>query len=104
MDLLGLPLTADGFLDVRVAGVICLLVTQWLKRYLPDWRPTNLLALGITIAVELIATAWSGQGRWFEAVWAGLVGASLATFGYETLSNLAGWAGVGPRADSGHEG
>jgi hypothetical protein len=104
MDLLGLPLTADGFLDVRVAGVICLLATQWLKRYLPDWRPTNLLALVITVAVELAATAWSGQGRWFEAVWAGLVGASLATFGYETLSNLAGWAGIGPRAGTGHEG
>jgi hypothetical protein len=103
MDWLELPLMAEGFLDVRVAAAVCVLATQWLKRYLPDWRFTNLLALGGTVAVELLAVVASGGavagGVWFEAVWAGVLGASLATFGYEALANLAGRAGVGPRAE-----
>lgn len=104
MDWSGLPLTPAGFLDVRIAAVVCLLSTQWLKRYLPDWHPTNLLALGITVVVEVIAAALSGSGEWFGAIWAGVLGASLATFGYETLNNVAGWAGLGPRAkESGDE-
>ncbi len=98
MDWLLLPLQAEGFLDVRIAAAFCILATQWLKHYLPDWRPTNLLALGLTVAVELLAAGMAGRGAWFAAAWAGLVGASLATFGYELLTNLAGWAGVGPRA------
>jgi hypothetical protein len=98
MDIIGVPLTPEGFLDVRVAALVCLLATQWLKRYLPDWRPTNLLALAITVLVEVLSAALAGRGAWFSAAWAGVVGASLATFGYEALTNLAGWAGVGPRA------
>jgi len=97
MDWLHLPLSPEGFLDARVAAFVCILATQWLKRYLPDWRPTNLLALGITVGVELLSAGLAGQGAWFAAGWAGVLGASLATFGYELLTNLAGWAGVGPR-------
>lgn len=98
MDVLELPLLAEGFLDVRVAAIVCVLATQWLKGYLGDWRYTNLLALGITVGVELLAAGLAGEGAWFAAAWAGVVGASLATFGYEALTNMAGRAGVGPRA------
>lgn len=98
MDFLNLPLMPEGFLDVRVAAMICVLATQWLKRYLPDWRYTNLLALAVTVGIELLAAGLAGESAWFAAAWAGIVGASLATFGYEALANLAGRAGVGPRA------
>jgi len=99
MNWLEMPLMAEGFLDVRVAAAVCVLATQWLKRYLPDWRYTNLLALGVTVAVELLAAGLGGSGEWFAAAWAGVLGASLATFGYEALANLAGRAGIGPRGE-----
>ena len=78
MNWLEMPLIAEGFLDVRVAAAECVRAVKGLKRYLPDWRYTNLLALGITVAVELLAAGLSGAGEWFGAAWAGVLGASLA--------------------------
>ena len=98
MDILNVVLDPAGFLDVKVAALVCVIVTQWLKSLLPDWKFTNLLALAITVSVEMIAAALVGEGAWFQAAWAGVVGASLATFGYELLLNLMGVAGVGDRA------
>ena len=101
MDILDIVLTPEGFIAIPVAAAVCVLATQWLKSYLKEWRFTSLLALGITIVIELAALAASDIGAppavWFSAVWAGVVGASLATFGYESLNNLMGLAGVGPR-------
>jgi hypothetical protein len=97
MDWLVINLAPDGFLDIKVAGLFCILATQWLKRYVPDWRFYNLVALALTLLAQVGAVALVGSGKWFDAAWAGLLGASLATFGYEVLTNLAGWAGVGPR-------
>ena len=101
MDWLTVNLTPEGFLDIKVAAFFCILLTQWLKRYVPDWRFYNLVALGLTVAAQLGAVALVGSGKWFDGAWAALLGASLATFGYELLSNLAGLAGVGPRSEGG---
>lgn len=101
MDILNIVLTPEGFISIPVAAVVCVLVTQWLKSYLAEWRFTNLIALGLTLVVEAAALLATGKGAepaiWFSALWAGFVGACLATYGYETLTNLIGLAGVGPR-------
>jgi len=99
MDFMNLPLDPAGFLDIRVAGFVAIIASQWLKKYLPDWRFTSLLALGVTVIVQIITVALAGSGAWFQGAWAGVLGASLATFGYEALMNLAGVAGVGPRSE-----
>ena len=101
MDWLNLNLAPEGFLDIKVAAFFCIVVTQWLKRYVPDWHFYNLLALVLTLFAQAAAVALVGSGLWFQALWAGLLGASLATFGYELLTNLAGLAGVGPRSEGG---
>ncbi len=78
------------------------LVGQWLKSYLAEWRYTTLLVLGLAllaaVIAQCIATGWRPDSEAiFVAVLIGFFGASLATFGYETILNLLGKAGVGPR-------
>lgn len=91
-------LSPEGLLDPKVAAVLAMALTQWAKQYLRDWRYTQLLVLGITLGVEFLATAISGQGDFFGAALAAFWGASLATFGYEAVSNWLGVAGIGQRA------
>ncbi|MGQ9683416.1 MAG: hypothetical protein ACUVX9_12820 [Anaerolineae bacterium] len=91
------PLDPDGLLNPAAAAAIAALAAQWLKAYLPEWRYTNLLVLLLAVAVQLAAAAFSGGEDWWRAFWCGLLGASIATFGYETVLNLLGVAGAGPR-------
>ncbi len=93
------PLDPAGLLDPMVAALLAGLVAQWLKAYLAEWRYTNLLVLAVAVAAELAATALSGACDWWGAAWAGFLGASIATFGYETIQNLRGAAGIGARAE-----
>jgi glucan phosphoethanolaminetransferase (alkaline phosphatase superfamily) len=90
----------QDLLTVAGAATLCAIFTQWLKQYLADWRWTNLLALAITIAFCEAAMVLSGPAtgeRAFDALITAIAGASLATFGYETIVNLLGMVGVGPR-------
>jgi hypothetical protein len=91
------PLDPSGLLDPTAAALLAGLLAQWLKAYLPNWRYTNLLVLALAVAAELAAAALTGQ-NWWSAGWAGFLGASVATFGYEAIQNLSGAAGLGARA------
>jgi hypothetical protein len=93
------PLDPGGMLNAAVAAAIAGLLAQWLKAYLPEWRYTNLLVLGLAVGVQLAATAVSGAHNWWGAIWAGFLGASVATWGYEAVQNLLGVAGLGGRKD-----
>ena len=88
----------EGFLRTEFAALACILAVQWLKLFVTEARWYNLMGLGLTLLAQLGAVAISGTGLWFEAAWAGVLGASLATFGYEGITNLLGLAGRGPRA------
>jgi len=92
------PLDPGGLLNPVVAAALAGLLAQWLKAYLPQWRYTNLLVLALAIAGEVAATWLAGSRNWWGAVWVGFIGASVATFGYETVMNLFGAAGLGARA------
>jgi len=95
-------MTYQDLLTVAGAAALCIMLTQWVKAYLHDWRWTNLLALGLTIALVLAAAAVDGSvniEEAFAALLTALIGASLATFGYEAILNLLGLAGIGPRKD-----
>lgn len=91
------PLEPESMLNVAAAAALAALLTQWLKVYLPEWRYTNLLVLGLAVGIELSAAWLSGAHTWWGAVWAGFIGASVATFSYETVMNLLGVAGAGAR-------
>ena len=102
MDLSIFPTEASAVFTIAGAAVLTLLLIQWIKHYLPDWRWTNLLALGLTfVLVEIAAGAfvegWTLWERLYRGFLIAFAGASLPTFGYELLMNLAGLAGVGPR-------
>jgi hypothetical protein len=97
------PITAEMLYTLAGAILFAGLMTQWLKAYLGDWRFTGLVCLALAVAVEF-AAAWVSQGGMnaqiaFAACLLGLVGASVATFGYETIVNMLGLVGKGPRSD-----
>jgi len=86
-------LTPEGFLDPRAAGLAAIFLTQWLKIYLPDRNWSQLLVLGITALLEVIAAALTGADYW-GALAAAFWGATLATFGYEAVKNAAELLGL----------
>jgi hypothetical protein len=83
-----------------MSALIALLV-QLLKRYLGEWRFTQLLAMGIGLVVGLVAT-WIVVGlsprTILDAILLAIVAGTTASGGYELVSNLAGLAGKGDRA------
>ncbi len=97
------PITA-AMLYTAVGSILFAgLATQWLKQYLKDWKFTGLVCLGLAVGVEF-AAAWISQGKMdaeiaFAAFLLGVLGASVATFGYETIVNLLGLIGKGPRSE-----
>jgi TctA family transporter len=97
------PTQPEGLLNPVIAAVVAQLIALWLASYLKDWRWKDLLCLALTCAV-LVAARVAGQtssltyGDVFSALWMGFVGASIATFGYETVMNLLGMVNRGPRA------
>jgi len=99
IDLLNLIWSPNGHMTVQMAAVVTIIATQWLKHYLPDWRFTQLLALLIAVGSQMAAVALAATGFWFEAFWTGVMGATVASFGYELLANLASFAGIGPRKE-----
>lgn len=98
------PITAGAMLTIAGVAIFASLVGTWLKGYLGDWRWTNLLVLALAIAGAVIAqcvvsSGWPPGAALFTAVLIGFFGASLATYGYETIQNLLGKIGVGKRSD-----
>ena len=97
------PTTVQAFLTVASVALFGGLVGQWVKHYLADWRYTGLvvlaLCIGAAVVAQFIDAAWNpaADSLW-DSVMIGFFGASLATFGYETLVNIAGKLGVGDRA------
>ena len=106
MDLAIFPTTASAVFTVAGAAVLCVVVTQWLKTYITDARLYNAVGLGVTFVLVEVAGVFlvDGTGIW-ERLYVGLLvalsGASLATFGYELMTNLAGLAGIGKRSNAG---
>ncbi len=103
MDLSMFPVTAQTLWTLAGTAVWSALMTQWIKHYLPDWRWTNLLALGLTLLIVLpvgiliIAEGTLGE-RIVQSILMSVAGTGLATWGYEGIVNLLGKAGIGPRS------
>ncbi len=103
MDLSIFPTEAAAVGTIAGAAILAMLFIEWIKKYLPDWRYTNLLALVLALVLVELAmlqiadelTLWQRLYRGFLLAFAG---ASLPTFGRELLLNLAGLAGIGPRS------
>ena len=106
------PTTETALFTVVGAIVFCVLVTQWIKSYLPDWRYTGLLAFGLAALFVEIAgllmlftpdgapvVAYAILRQLLIGLLIAFVAASIATYGYEQVVNLLGAAGVGPRSD-----
>jgi hypothetical protein len=105
MDFSLFPTDAKTVFTIGGAAVLTLLAIEWIKHLLPDWRLTNLAAFLVSlILVEIAAGAfiqeWTLWERLYKGFLVAFVGASLPTFGRESLLNLAGLAGLGPRADA----
>lgn len=86
---------------VAGAAVVCVVMTQWLKQGI-DSRLTNVLALVVTLLLvetAVIITEGTSPANLLSGFIVALLGASLATFGYELVSNLLGFAGIGDRQE-----
>ena len=98
-------ISAGALLTVTGAATFAAILTLWTKHYLSNWRFTPLLVLGITETVTMLAQVivslgqMTGEGA-LAAALMGFVGATLAVFGYETVVNALGLAGVGPRSET----
>lgn len=97
------PIDIGALLTVVGSAAFASVVGQWLKSYLSEWRYTNLLVLALAeiaaVTAQFIAADWHpSAAAIYAAVLIGLFGATLATFGYETVVNLLGKAGIGQRA------
>lgn len=98
------PITAGALLTVVGIAILGSIITLWVKQFAGDWRFTPLVVLGLCLALaqgaQVVAAGWPPP---LEAVLVALLigffGASLAVFGYETLVNALGRAGVGPRSE-----
>jgi len=101
------PILPAALLTVPGAAVFAALVGQWVKEWIEDTRVMNLVVLGLAILFDEVAAglyAWQTQTQgadlgilFFGALMAAFFGACLATFGYETVMNLLGKAGIGSR-------
>jgi uncharacterized membrane protein YeiH len=97
------PITAADFLTIAGVSLFATLVVQWLKEWIIEPRVLNLVALGLAmvaaIVAQLVITQWQPtDAQIFAAILIGFFGASLSTFGYETIQNLRGLLGKGNRA------
>lgn len=98
------PVDVYAFAAPFGVAVFVAIVLQWLKHYLPDWRWTNLVGLGLgeiaaVVASTIIFGGKPGPDVIFAAIMIGLFGSSLATFGYEGITNILGMLNVGGRSD-----
>ena len=97
------PITVAAFLTVGGVALFGSALAQYIKVYLPDWKWTQLLVLGLCIIgaglAGFIEAAWHPSAdAVFSAFQVGFWGAVLATFGYEAVQNMRGLIGAGPRA------
>ena len=102
MDLSIFPTAPAAIATVAGAAVICAVIIQWLKAWLAEERVYNVAGFGLTFVLVEIAGLFlvDGAGAWercYVGFFVALFGASLATFGYEALTNLFGLAGIGKR-------
>lgn len=99
---MNIPFTPDLLRTPAAAALMAAIIRLWLIQSLQDWRWRDLVLLGLTIGAEILAAAATGAlsdpAQAFTAVWVGVIGASIATFGMEAITNLAGLADVGPRS------
>lgn len=100
------PVSSSDLLGVVALAFFVAVAVQVVKgiKTFSDERAYNAIALGLAVAVALAAAFVSAQFRpdaetLFRAVIAAVFAAALATFGYETIVNLAGLVGYGPRSD-----
>jgi len=87
------PITTSALLSVAGIALFGGLVTQWLKQYISKPLLVNALCLALclvaALASQFIEAAWQPTGaQIMGAMLVGFFGASLATFGFETISNI----------------
>lgn len=92
------PLTPEAVATLVGAAFVAGLLTQWLKKYLGDWRYIPVVVLLFNIVIQLGAIVALGSLDWWGAVSRGFLGASISVFGYELINNLLGVFNLGSRA------
>jgi len=90
-----------ALLTLEGMSILIVILTQLFKKYIPDWRWTNLVAMGIGLVLGLIAT-YALVGLTVVTVMNALLLALVAGAGasgiYEGVKNVAGLLGFGSRA------
>lgn len=94
-------LSVESLLTLAGMSALITIIVQLLKKYLPDWRYTQLAAMGVGLVAGFAAT-WIVRGLTaasiLDAILLALVAGATASGGYELVANLAGLAGTGKRA------
>jgi ABC-type Fe3+-siderophore transport system permease subunit len=100
------PVSSSDLLGVTALAFFVAVAVQVVKgiKQFNEERAYNAIALGLAVIVALTAALVSSAFRpdaetLFRAVIGAVFASALATFGYETIVNLAGLVGHGPRSD-----
>jgi len=98
-----IPLTPSDLLTVGGLGIVVALLIQFLvKPFLSDKRILNVLCIVLALVIAVIITAIQGTltgNGIVSTLLLGLAAGVSASGLYETITNIAGKLGVGPRTD-----
>ena len=94
-------LTVESLLSLAGMSALIAILVQLLKRFLGEWRFSQLLAMGIGLVVGLVAP-WIVVGlsprTVLDAILLAIVAGTTSSGLYEVVQNLRAVAGAGPRA------
>ena len=99
------PITAGAVYSVLGLAFVLVVLVQVVKLFVEEQRVLNLVAIGagvlISVLAMLVMTGFRpGAEECFTAAMVALFAIAIATLGYETVTNLAGLVGYGPRSDA----
>lgn len=98
------PISSGALRSVFGLAFLIAVIVQIAKLFIRETRALNLVALAagllFGVGAALVDTGFQPTGEdMFSAVVVAIFAVGLATVGYETIANLAGLVGVGPKSD-----
>ena len=98
------PITAEAVYSVFGLAFALAVLVQIVKLFVEDKRTLNLVAIGAGVLIAalamLVMTDFKPTGQQcFSAGMIALFAIAIATLGYETVTNIAGLVGYGPKSD-----
>ena len=99
------PITAAAAWSVVGLAFVIAVLVQIVKLFVEEKRTLNLVAIGAGLLIAALAILVMTEFRptaqqWFSTGMIALFAIAIATLGYETVTNVAGLVGYGPKSNA----